>query len=221
VRAIRMGRGIYDNIRRAVRYILAVHVPITGLALLPLLLGGPLVLAPLHVVVLELIIDPACSIVFEHEPPVADVMRRPPRARGERMVDLRLLAASLAQGAVMFTAVAAALAWAGHAGLPTAQRGALAFTALVAGNLGLIVLYRGDGSLWRALAGGSRAFWMVATGACVLLAAVNWLPPVAAAFGFAAPPPFAWLAALLAPLLLAAAMKAGGAAFDRRTRARN
>ncbi|MGN6512121.1 MAG: cation-translocating P-type ATPase, partial [Lysobacteraceae bacterium] len=208
------------NIRRAVRYILAVHVPITGLALLPLLLGGPLVLAPLHVVVLELIIDPACSIVFEREAPAADVMRRPPRARGERMVDLRLLGASLAQGAVMFAAVAATLALAGHAGLPAAQRGALAFTALVAGNLGLIVLYRGDGSLWRTLAGGNRAFWLVAAGAFVLLAAVNWVAPVAAAFRFAAPPPLAWLGALLAPLLLAAAMKEGGAAFIRRMRAR-
>ena len=215
VRAIRMGRTIYDNIRRAVRYILAVHVPITGLALLPLLLGWPLVLAPLHVVVLELIIDPACSIVFEREPPAADVMRRPPRARGERMVDLRLLATSLVQGAVMFTAAAAALAWASHAGLPDGQRGALAFTALVAGNLGLILLYRGDGSLWRTLASGNRAFWIVAAGTCALLAVVNWLPPVASAFRFAAPPPFAWLGALLAPLLLAAAMKVGGAAFDR------
>jgi len=64
VRAIRLGRTIYDNIRRAVHYILAVHVPIAGLALLPLVGGGPLVLLPLHVVFLELIIDPACSIVF-------------------------------------------------------------------------------------------------------------------------------------------------------------
>ena len=211
VSAIRMGRGIYDNIRRAVRYILAVHVPITGLALLPLLLGGPLVLAPLHVVFLELIIDPACSIVFEREPPAADAMRRPPRARGERMVDLRLLLASLAQGAVMFAAVAAVLAWAGHAGLPAAQRGALAFTALVAGNIGLIVLYRGDGSLRRTLAMRNRAFWIVAAGALALLVAISWVGPLAAAFRFAPPPLPAWCAALVAPLLLAAAMKAAGA----------
>ena len=81
VRAVRLGRRIYDNIRKAMSYLVSVHVPIAGLGLLPVLLGGPLLLFPVHVVFLEFVIDPACSIVFEAEPAEPDVMRsRPGRA---------------------------------------------------------------------------------------------------------------------------------------------
>ena len=79
VRAVRLGRRIFDNLRKAMSYILAVHVPIAGMALLPVLLGWPVLLFPVHIVFLELIIDPACSMVFETEPAEADVMQRPPR----------------------------------------------------------------------------------------------------------------------------------------------
>jgi Ca2+-transporting ATPase len=79
VKAVRQGRRIYDNLRKAMAYIFAIHVPIAGLSLLPALFGWPLVLLPVHVAFLELIIDPACSVVFEMEPEEADVMRRPPR----------------------------------------------------------------------------------------------------------------------------------------------
>ena len=79
VEAIRAGRRIFDNIQKAMGFIFSIHVPIAGLALLPLLLDWPLVLTPVHIVFLELIIDPACSIAFEAEPAEADVMARPPR----------------------------------------------------------------------------------------------------------------------------------------------
>ena len=207
VRAVRLGRGVYDNIRRAVRYILAVHVPITGLALLPLLLGGPLVLAPLHVVFLELIIDPACSIVFEREPPAADAMQRAPRPRTQRMIDPRMLLTSLMQGGVMFAAVAIVLALGLQAGVPAPQRAALAFTSLVAGNIGLIILYRGDGSLRNALLQRNVAFWLVSAGALALLTAVSHVAPIATAFGFEPPPLRWWLPALIGPLVLAVTMK--------------
>ena len=79
VHAVRLGRRIFDNLRKSMSYILAVHVPIAGMALLPLLLGWPVVLFPLHIAFLELVIDPACSMVFENEPPEPDLMQRPPR----------------------------------------------------------------------------------------------------------------------------------------------
>ena len=82
VGAVRLGRRIYDNLRKAMTYILAVHVPIAGLALLPLLSGGPMLLTPMMVALLELIIDPACSVVFEAEPEDEGTMRRPPREPG-------------------------------------------------------------------------------------------------------------------------------------------
>ncbi|HSR64662.1 MAG TPA: cation-translocating P-type ATPase, partial [Xanthomonadaceae bacterium] len=210
VRAIRLGRAVYGNLRRTIRYILAVHVPITGLALLPLLFGGPLVLAPLHVVFIQLIIDPACSLVFERDPPAADAMHRPPRPAGQRMVDLRVLLSTLGQGTVMFCATATVLLLATRAGLPPPQRSALAFTALIAGNLGLILLYRGGGLIRRMPGQRNAAFWIVFAGALALLAMVTWIPPAARAFDFAPPPLRWWLPALVAPLLLGAAMRAAG-----------
>ncbi|MBE0546810.1 MAG: HAD-IC family P-type ATPase, partial [Rubrivivax sp.] len=79
VRAVRLGRRIFDNLRKSMSYILAVHVPIAGMALLPVLLGWPALLYPMHIAFLELIIDPACSLAFESEPAESDVMQRPPR----------------------------------------------------------------------------------------------------------------------------------------------
>ena len=89
VRAVRLGRRIFDNLRKAMAFLLAVHVPIAGLAVLPVLLGWPLILLPVHIVFLELIIDPACSIVFEAEREERDVMHRPPRPVGEPVFDRR------------------------------------------------------------------------------------------------------------------------------------
>ena len=211
VRAIRLGRTIYDNIRRAVHYILAVHVPIAGLALLPLLGGGPLVLLPLHVVFLELIIDPACSIVFERETAAAstDVMRRPPRPPTARLLGVRSLIANLLRGGAMFAAVAAVYAMGRALSMPAAQVGALAFTALVAGNLGLIVVYRAGGSLWRTLRTPNLAFAVVTAAAMSMLVLVTRLPLPARWFGFEPPPLSAWLIALSLPLAIAALLKAG------------
>ncbi|MEQ1513768.1 MAG: cation-translocating P-type ATPase [Lysobacteraceae bacterium] len=203
VRAIRMGRAIYDNIRRAARYIIAVHIPITGLALLPLLLDAPLILLPLHIVFLEMIVDPACSFVFEREPPAEDIMRRPPRAPDARLIDAATFAGSIGRGLLAFVAVLAVYLLAGRAGLAATQQAALAFTALVIGNLGLIVLHRSGGSLWRTLRRPNPAFAVVSALTLALLAAITLLPGAGAWFGFA-PPPLAWLllAAATPPMLL-------------------
>ena len=211
VRAIRLGRTIYDNIQRAVHYILAVHVPIAGLALLPLVGGGPLVLLPLHVVFLELIIDPACSIVFERESEAkgADIMRRAPRPPTARLLGVRSLVGNLLRGGAMFAAVAAAYAAGRALSLPAAQVGALAFTALVTGNLGLIVVYRAGTSLWRTLRAPNAAFAVVAAGAAAMLLVVTRLPGPARLFGFEPPPMAPWLLAILLPLAVAALLKAG------------
>jgi P-type Ca2+ transporter type 2C len=80
VSAIRQGRRIYDNITKATRFVFAVHMPIVALALLPTLLHWPVLLMPVHIVLLELLIDPACSVVYEAEPAADGIMRRPPRA---------------------------------------------------------------------------------------------------------------------------------------------
>lgn len=200
VKAIRLGRTIYDNIIRAVRYILAVHVPITGLAMLPLLLGGPLILLPLHVVFLELVIDPASTIVFEREPSTDDVMRRPPRSPTHRLLDLRILLGSLAQGLVVFFSVAIIYLLGTVLDLPTPQLAALSFTALVAGNLGLIVVNQNAAVKRRSWRQQNPAFWAVVLSAITMLTMVTWLETPARWFRFASPPVALWGIAALMPL---------------------
>ena len=214
VDAIRMGRGIYDNIRRALHYILAVHVPITGLALLPALLGGGWVLMPLHVVFLELIIDPACSIVFEREPLEDDIMRRPPRPADDAMLGWRPMLTSLGKGALMFAAVAAVYFGAQHEDFEPAVVSALAFTALVAGNIGLMAVFRSGHGLRRALSPQNRSFWIIAGLAMFALILATRLPVVAQVFGFTPPPLLPWLAALGLPLLLALLIRLFDGLFD-------
>ena len=107
VQTVRDGRRIYDNIRRAVGYVFTIHIPIALSSLLAPLLGAApdsLLLLPLHVVLLELIIDPTCSVVLERQPAEEDIMRRPPRAAGEKLLDARTLAKSVLQGLAVFAA---------------------------------------------------------------------------------------------------------------------
>lgn len=207
VHAVAEGRRIYDNMRRAVRYILAVHVPITCLALFPVLLGVPPVLAPIHIVLLQLIIDPVCSIVFESDPATPDVMTRPPRPPSQRLVSMRRLATSLLHGLVMFLPVLSADLAARALGWPLAEVRALDFTALVAGNFALIVLYRPGRTVRDALASRNLPFVIAGIAIFVLLAAGTRSVAVGSWLDFSPPPWHAWFAALLAPLLLAVGLK--------------
>ena len=220
VRAVRMGRAIYDNIRRATRYVIAVHVPIAGLALLPLLLGTPLVLMPLHVVFLEMIVDPACAFVFEREPPDRDLMRRPPRRPQARMIDAPTLIASLARGALAFACVVGIYLVAGTQGLAPPAQAACAFAALVSGNLALIAAHRGDAGLWQALRQPNPAFVAVVGITCALLLPVLLLPPVAAWFRFVPPPWPMLVAALSLPALVLLVVEAAVRARRRGAGAR-
>ncbi len=99
VEAVRLGRGIYDNIKRAIVFIVAVHVPIAGLSMLPVFFSGwPLLILPVHIAFLQLIIDPSCTLIFEAERPELDVMRRPPRRRDVGLFSKETLGIALLQG---------------------------------------------------------------------------------------------------------------------------
>ncbi len=142
VKAISLGRRIFDNLRKAMAYILAVHVPIAGLSLIPVLLGLPMVLLPVHVVFLELIIDPACSIAFEAERAEPNVMRRPPRNRKEPLFSRQTIALSLLQGAAVLLVTLFIYWWTLQQGRGELEARGLAFTTLVIANLGLILSNR-------------------------------------------------------------------------------
>ena len=142
VRSIRLGRRIYDNLRKAMGFIIAVHVPIAGLSLLPLLFGLPILFGPVHIAFLEMVIDPVCSLVFEAETEEDDVMRRPPRSPDDPLFSRTLMVWSVLQGALAFALVAGIYLVALQRGMPENEVRALAFFSLVLTIVGLILSYR-------------------------------------------------------------------------------
>ena len=142
VRAVRLGRRIYDNLRKAMGFVLAVHLPIAGLALVPLAMGLPLIFLPVHIAFLEMIIDPVCSLVFEAEAEEADVMRRPPRAPDAPLFSRAMLIWSLAQGVAAFGAVLVVYFHGLGLALPVDELRALTFLALVLVIVTLIFVNR-------------------------------------------------------------------------------
>jgi Ca2+-transporting ATPase len=197
VAAVRAGRRIYENIRNAMGYLLAVHIPLAGIGVLPLLFGWPLLLYPLHVVFLEFVIDPACSLVFETERRGGELMRRPPRDPRQRLFSRALVLESLALGitslAVVVLVYGLALLF-----IPAGPARALAFVALVAGNLTLILVHRSrDESLATVLKRPNAAFWSITVLAAGALALVLAWPAAADAFAFGRPPAAAVLVAAL------------------------
>ena len=176
VAAVRLGRRIFDNLRKAMSYILAVHVPIAGVAMLPVLFGWPALLYPMHIALLELIIDPACSIAFENEPAERDVMRRPPRDAAAPLFGGATLWLALAQGLGVLAAVMGTFAWAGPR-IPEPEARAFAFATLVVGNLALILSNRSASrSLWATLRTPNRTLWGVVGLAFALLLAALYAP---------------------------------------------
>jgi Ca2+-transporting ATPase len=187
VAAIRLGRRIFDNLHKAMAYILAVHVPIAGMTLIPLLFGLPLVLFPAHIVFLELVINSACAIVFEAEPEERGIMDRPPRRPDAPLFSRGTLLIALLQGVTVLTAVALVYAIALHRGQSADESRALAFTTLVIGNLSLILTNRSwSRTLVTSLFSPNPALWWVLGGTISLLALILSLPGLRALFGFAA-----------------------------------
>jgi len=186
VAAVKLGRRIYDNIRKAVAFTFAVHVPIAGLSLLPLFIPGwPLLLLPVHIVFLELVIDPSCSLVFEAEEAEADVMQRPPRATDERLFSLKAIGLAVLQGATALAACAAVYLLARPVHGHDAAR-ALTFAALVVSFLAIILTNRSwSQSLWGSLGNPNTALWWVLGGTSGFLALVLYAPMAQRFFHFA------------------------------------
>jgi Ca2+-transporting ATPase len=188
VRAVRQGRRIFDNLRKAMSYLVSVHVPIAGLGLLPVMLGGPPMLFPAHVVFLEFVIDPACSIAFEAEPAERDVMRRPPRAAGQRLVGGLPLTLAILEG-VMALAFAIGVYWtAVAAGSAERRTRLLVFSAIFIANLSLIFFARSGGRrVWGHIVAGNRPLWLIVLGTLAAYAVVLASPAMRDIFRLTAP----------------------------------
>ena len=185
VQTAALGRRIYDNIRNAMRYIISVHVPTAGMSFLPLALGGPLFLYPVHVVFLEFVIDPACTLVYEAEKGDEDAMRRPPRPPGEPLFNLHMLGVSLLLGAGMLAAVLGVYGWALSTGRSDGETRAAAFAAIVCANVALLFVTRSRSrTALETLREPNRALWGIAAGALAALLAALYFPPAAEIFRF-------------------------------------
>jgi Ca2+-transporting ATPase len=189
VGSVRMGRRIFDNLRKAMAYILAVHVPIALISMLPVLLRMPLVLMPIHIAFLELIIDPACSIVFEAEHEEGDLMDRPPRPVTTRMFSTGMVATALFQGFVVFVAVAAVWLYA-SAAYPKTPAGemdvrTITFVTLVLSNIGLILANLSwSETIVQTVRQRNVALWWTVGGALVFLSLMLYVPMLRGVFSF-------------------------------------
>ncbi len=187
VAAIRLGRRIHDNMRKAMAFIVAVHVPIAGLALVPLLFGLPLLFWPLHIAVLELIIDPVCSVVFEAEPEEEGIMRRPPRDPTRHLFGASEITWALIQGLLVLGLVSALFMLALRQGLPETDARALTFMTLIAADLGLVLVNRAHSPRLRAgFARRNPALWWVVLATAALLTLAQIVPAVRVLFHFGA-----------------------------------
>jgi len=196
VEGIRQGRRIFANLRKAMAYVIAVHVPISGMSLIPVfLVGWPIVLLPIQVAFLELIIDPACSIAFEAEPRDPRTMDRQPRPPGEPLFHPQVLGLALAQGFPALIAVLAVYVWSVRSGDTPKQGRSETFIALVVGNLGLILVNRSwEQSVWEISRhrANTPLRWIVLL-ALILLAALITVPPLRSIFDIGAVQPMGWL----------------------------
>ncbi len=204
VTAVRYGRRVFANLRKAIVFVVAVHVPIVGLSVAPLLFGWPMLLMPVHILFLQLIIDPACSVVFEAEALEAGAMTQPPRQASARLFAADVLWRGLWQGLGLLAILLASYVLARQVSGSDDVARALCFSELVLANLALIhVNRRWLPATWHGKkAPSNRAFVWVALVTVLVLALVLGWPAVGELFAFGQPPP-AMLAAAAAAVALA------------------
>jgi Ca2+-transporting ATPase len=185
VEAIRLGRRIFDNLRKAMSFVFAVHLPLAGLALIPILARWPLVLMPVHIVFLELIIDPACSIAFEAEPEEPGLMERPPRDAKELLLPRRHIILSSLQGASVMLVVIFVYAVALYRGESETNARTLTFATLVIGNLMLILTNRSsERTIATTLFAPNPALWWIVGGTIAVLGSAIYVPLLETLFRF-------------------------------------
>ncbi len=185
VQAVKLGRRIFDNLRKAMAYLVAVHIPIAGMSLIPVLFKLPLVLLPIHIAFLHLIIDPACSIVLEAEPAEPNVMKRPPRNPKEPLFGRKTIRLALLQGLGSLAIVLVIFGISVYREQNEFEARSLAFTTLILANLGLILSERSSSRLSiKVLKSPNAALWWVIGGGLIFLVLVLYVPFLRQLFSF-------------------------------------
>jgi Ca2+-transporting ATPase len=185
VSGVRMGRRIYDNLKKAIAYIFSIHIPIAGMSVIPVLFGWPLILLPLHIVFLELIIDPACSVVFETEGEEANIMSRKPRSMDKKLFNREAAVVAFFQGFVVLIIVALMFINSINQGLGAQTARTMAFATIVTANIALILSNRSWAhTIVGTLRKPNKAFWWILAVAMAALLVVIYVPQLSGLFAF-------------------------------------
>jgi P-type Ca2+ transporter type 2C len=178
VGAIKMGRRIFDNLQKALGYIFAIHVPIAGLSLIPVLFADlPLILWPVHIVFLELIIDPACSIIFETEREEKNVMSRPPKRIDEPFFGMKKILLSCTQGIGIIIITLLVYFVGLKIGYSEKAVRTLTFVTLIASNIAVIISNRSwSSNIFQILVTPNKSVKWVIGGAILFLILILNIP---------------------------------------------
>ncbi len=185
VSGVRMGRRIYDNLKKAIAYIFAIHIPIAGMSVLPIFFGWPLILLPLNIVFLELIIDPACSVAFENEPEEGNIMNRNPRSIHKRLFNKEAAIIAFLQGFVVLLIDVLIYQNSINMGFGEATARTMAFATIVIANLALIFTNRSwSHSIISSFRKPNNTVWWILIAAMLALLLVIYVPPISNIFLF-------------------------------------
>jgi len=190
VHGVRLGRRIYDNLRKAMSYIISVHIPIVLLSLLPALFGWPLVLIPVHIMFLEFIIDPSCTIIFENEKESADIMQRQPRKLRESIFNKKMIIGSVIRGLFIALIVIVAFRLLLDLGWDENKARGMTFLILIVSNIMLILGIAGKQAIADILHGGNKAMLIILLITSVSLVLVFNIPFLRETFHFSMLSPF-------------------------------
>ncbi len=201
VGGVKEGRKIFDNLQRAVVYLVAVHLPIAILSLLPVILGWPIIFFPVHIMFLELLVDPVCSVVFEAEPATRGLMARPPRNSKKSILNRPNLIISLVQGFSIFVFVFIIYYWGLSTGLDEGFVRATAFVTLVSSNIFLILVNRSwTENIFESLFKKNQFLWWVIALAIIFLLLSVYNPFLRSVFSFSALEVRDWIWPLIASI---------------------
>jgi len=187
VGAVRLGRRIFDNMQKAFGYVFAIHVPVAGLSLIPIFFAGaPLLLFPVHVVFMELIIDPACSVIFEAEKEEKNVMSRPPRSVQQKFFGGSKIFLSCMQGVAILLMVLGVYFFGLRMGFSAEVVRAMCFTTLIVSNILTILTNRSwENNLFQIIASPNASVKWIVGGTILFLVAVLYVPFLQSLFKFA------------------------------------
>jgi Ca2+-transporting ATPase len=185
VNGISVGRRIFDNMMKAMSFVISVHIPIAGLSLIPLIFKWPIIFFPVHIVFLELVVDPVCSVLFEAEPAEKNIMERPPRNPKRSIFNKEMLGKSIMQGVIMLIIFLTVFRLAIILNKTTEEARAITFSALIFSNLALILSSRSNvmgivGTLKKK----NNVLWIIFLSTLLLLAISIYLPILRGIFGF-------------------------------------